>query len=232
MATLTQLITQVRANIDEDTARFWTDAQITQWLNDGLRDLGRRTETIQSYNTSLSAVAGTAKYNLPADVIRIHRVEFVPTGQTTVYPLQAATYEEMDSIWGINQQSQSSYPMYYVLWGYPGGAATLQIQLFPIPSQAGQIRLYYYRQPAALVSGSDVPELPGGWEDLLVHYAEYRAKRKAKDPTWQEAKQLYEEAVTHMVNVTNYYHDAANAIHVGSRAVPSWLYSFNDDGGW
>lgn len=228
MATLTSLITQVRSNVDEAAARYWSDAEITQWLNDGVKDIGRRTEAIQSFSTSISVVAGTATYNLPADLIRLHRIEFDPTGSTQIYPVKITTFEEIDSVWGINQASQASYPSYAVIWGYPGGAATLTIQLFPVPSQPGNLKLYYYRVPVLMVNGSDTPEIPGGWDDILVHYAEYRAKRKAKDPTWQEAKQLYEEEVVRLIDVTTYYHDNANTITVGSSFVPSWLYSFGD----
>lgn len=229
MANLTSLITQVRSNVDEAAARFWADSEITQWLNDGVKDIGRRTEAIQSTSSSIAIIAGTASYNLPSNLIRLHRLEFIPTGSTQVYPVAVSTYEEMDSVWGINQASQASYPSYAVMWGYPGGAATLTVQVFPVPSQAGVLKIYYYRVPVDMVAGGDIPEIPGGWDDILVHYAEYRAKRKAGNPTWQEAKQIYEEELQRMVDVTTYYHDNMNSIVVGSRYVPDWLYSF--DGG-
>jgi hypothetical protein len=229
-ASLTILLANVRSNIDEASARFWSDAELTTWINDALRDVARRTEEILHLPPiPLAIVAGTGKYNLPVDVIRVHRIEFIPTGSTQTYPVTKTTHEEVDRIWGLNQSTQSAYPSYFVLWGTPGIAASpLVVQFYPVPAQSGTANIFYYRVPAKLVNGSDVAELPEGWDDVIVDYCEYRAKRKSKDPTWQEAKALYDEKLVTMIDVTRAYSDAASSFITARGPLPSWLYGGDD----
>lgn len=225
MTTLLEARTDLRAHLNETTTRFWTDAQLTTWINEALRDVARRTETIQTFSTSIAAVAGTAEYVIPADVLRIHRIEFVPTGQTQIYPLQLATYNEMDQFWGVTPNQQQGYPSYAVLWGFP---PTVKLRLWPIPSQAGTVNVFYFRLPASVSADGDTIEVLAGYQDLIVLYAEYVARRKDRDPTWQDAKQIYEEKIVEMVETTRQWHDQAMTVSVGSSAVPRWLY----DGNW
>lgn len=228
MATLSDTRTDVRAHLNESTARFWTDAQLNVWINEGLRDVARRTETIQTFYTSISAVAGTAEYTLPTNVLRVHRVEFVPTGNTQVYPVTVTTYDELDSVWGVYPNTVQGIPVYAAMWGFP---PLLKMRLYPVPSQAGTLNVFYYRLPATASADGDTLEILSGYEDLIVLYCEYVAKRKDRDPTWQEAKALYEERVENMIETTRQWHDQAMTITVGVNAVPRWLYDA-DFGGY
>ena len=223
-ATLTNLLADTRNRLDEQTANFWQDSELTTWINEALRDIARRTETILSFNTTVNVVAGTGKYALPADVIRVHRVEFVPTGQNQVYPLEPRTYGEMDQVWGIQQNRQQSYPSYFVLWGF---SPSITMQVWPVPSQAGNFNIFYYRLPVALAAGGDTAEIPEGWQDLVPLYVEAVAKRKDRDPTWKDAKQVYEDSLTYMINVTQQLHDQSQMFTRVTGAVPSWLYEFD-----
>lgn len=236
--TLQQLIDQTRSQLDETVSggRFWTDTELTRWINEGCRDIARRAEVIQSFSQTIPAIAGVNKYPLPANVIRIHRIEFVPAGQLQVYPLKASNHNEMDQVWGINQTTPSSYPSYFVIWGTPGMVmdSPLTLQVYPSPSQSGTFNIYYYRHPYRFVSAA-APELakqaeiPEGWDDLVVLFCEYQARRKDRDPTWQEAKSLYEERLGEMIDVTRQWHDQAQAFSTMGGAVPSWLYSYGDE---
>lgn len=224
-ATLLEVRTRARSAIEEVTARFWTDSELNVWINDALRDIARRAEVIQSFNTSVTVVAGTNKYNLPTNIVRVHRVEFDPSDSTSIYPLEASSHQQMDSVWGVNQSSGGS-PRYYVLWGMP---PSLQIQLYPVPSVGGVLNLFVYRLPTvASVDGTAV-ECPEGWEDTIVDYCEAQAKRKDHDPTWVEAMQIYEKKIQDLLVVTRQWHDQSNSIQTGSgRYVPNWLYSFGE----
>jgi len=214
--------TDVRNRLDETTARFWSNSELNTWINEAVRDISRRTETLQEFGTHLQAIANVAKYVVPPDVIRIHRVEFIPTGSTSIYPVAPSTYQEMDQIWGINQLSQTmSYPYKYVLWGFP---PNLFIQFYPVPAQNGQVNLFYYRLPKTMVQNTDIAEIPEGWQDLISLYCEYVARRKDKDDGWKDAKQLYEETINRMIDVTRQWHDQARTFTIGFNAVPEWLY--------
>jgi hypothetical protein len=216
------LISDVRSRLDEVTPRFWQDTELTNWINEGLRDISRRTETIQSFWQAINTSPNIAKYPLPPDVIRIHRLEFVPAGTNVTYPIQASTYQEMDQVWGINQQSQTmSYPYNYVLWGFP---PNLMMQLYPVPAQSGTLNLFYYRLPALLINPTDIAEIPEGWHDLIAIYCEVVARRKDKDDQWKDTKQIYDERLNQMYENTRQWHDQARAMTIGYNAVPEWLY--------
>jgi hypothetical protein len=226
-ATLTQLETNCESMLDEifggtNQFRMWSAAELVVWLNEGCRDIARRTEDLQVFDTAVNATPGLAKYALPADTIRVHRVEFAPVGSTLVYPMRPATIDEMDPVIGINPARQSSYPYYFFMWGYP---PNLVMQVFPVPSQRGTFNIYRYKMPAALVNAGDIADIPNGWEDLLVTYVEYRARRKNRDPLWSDVKNEYEEKLAQLIEVTQTWHDAQRFIITQSGlGIPSWLY--------
>lgn len=204
---------------------MWTDAQLTVWINEGMRDIARRTETIQSFSAAVTVTAGTAEYTAPADLLRVHRIEYVPTGAGMVYPVMLTTYDELDQMWGVYPNTTQGIVVYAALWGFP---PTVKIRLYPVPSISGVINLYYYRLPAAAAADGDTLEVLAGYEDLIVLYCEYVARRKDRDPSWQDAKMLYEERIALMVDTTRQWHDQAMTITQGMNAVPRWLYEFGD----
>lgn len=305
-------VTNCRSMLNEVTARFWTDAQIITWINEGARDLARRTETLQSYTYTTNIYAGLNVYQAPANLIRIDRMEFIVNGQT--YMVTPSTQNEMDQFWGTNQFTTSSYPEFFVMWGSPGGQAgtpnaftdgvgngtgvftsatgspaaadvgclitiasatangapivtTVQsvvvggswtlansvtvpvgigytfiiyrgpltgigkdlqqtFKLYPIPSQNGTLNIFYYRLPTQTTTTTDYIEVPEGWEDLVVAYVEYKARRVDKDPNWQYAKQEYEEKLQDLINVSRVYHDQMQFISSMSGTPIPWdLYS-------
>lgn len=237
---LSDAIRRVRSNFDEPTASFLSDTNITDWINDGCRDVARRSENLWVYDTSITISANVGVYTLPTDVIRIHRVEFVPTGSVQTYPVVGSTQQEMDMIWGINQQTPSSYPSFFVLRGYPGGSGTsaFKMQLYPLPSQAGNLNLYYFRMPyrfdPTLPPGETAKTLdvPDGWDDLVVLYAEWNALRKDRDDRWTQVKALYDEKVDYLLNVSREFHDNPHYFTTATRvSQPTWLTGF-DDGSW
>lgn len=216
--TLDRVRADVRAHLDEATARFWTDAQLNTWINDGLRDIARRTETLQEI-AAITAVAGTRAYTMPTDVIRIHRVEFDP-GSGQIYPLEPRQFYEMDSIWGTDQNQTRAYPDYFALYGFP---PTLQLYLYPVPSQGGTLNVFYYRLPTEAVSDTDTVEVPEGWWDVVTLFAEYQALRKDADPRFTDAKAIYEEKIGEMIDITRKWHDQAGLITTGRTWLPGWL---------
>ena len=236
---LTDYLKRARRILDEPEPRFWNDTELTDWVNDGARDLARKAEDLLTFDTSITVTASVGIYVLPTQITRIHRVEFVPSGSNTqTYPVSASTQQEMDQIWGTYQQNPSSYPSYFVLLGYPGGTGITQfkIQLYPVPSQTGNLNLYYYTLPTRIGDPIADPtqlavtlDLPEGWDDVVLMYVEWRALRKTRDPRWQEAYQLYGEQLDHLLNVTRHFHDQQQMMSSASRTMqPSWLTEWPD----
>ena len=49
LATIAEIITDVRSLVNEGTASFWTDAEITRWVNEGQEIIGTETKCLSKY---------------------------------------------------------------------------------------------------------------------------------------------------------------------------------------
>lgn len=228
--TQAEAMVQTRARLDEPSSVYWTDQDLRIWINDIARDLARRTESLRAVY-SQAAVAGTRSYTptwtATTHPYRIYRVEFVPTGQTTNYPLEYRDPNAADAIWGLAQQQTQGIPAIWTSWGAP---PSISIQVYPTPSMAGTLSIWYYRLPNILATTdtsdqNDTIDLVEGWEDVLVDGVEYKAKRRDGDADWQAAKQEYEQHIEAMMEATLRFTDAAGAVTTPAGGyIPMWLY--------
>lgn len=217
--TLATIREDVRDRIDETAARRWTDAQLNRWINEGAIDIARRTEVLQA-KQDITAVAGTQEYTLPTDMIRVHRIEFTPTGSTSTYTPEYRDFNSMDGVWWSQKTSRRGTPVLYTVWGFP---PTAKLVLYPTPDPGGTITVYYYRLPVEAAADANSPELPEGWHDLLADYAEYKALRRDADPRWREAKQIFEENLGNLFDVTRRWTDQVGTIDTATTTLPGWL---------
>lgn len=222
--TLGALIEAVREQLAEADASQWDDDMLTRWINDGAMDIARRAEVLQE-RYDVDCADGVAEYTLPSNVLRVHRVEFYFDSDTsTKYSLEYRDFQNMDGVWGTNQTREDT-PMLYTLWGFP---PSLKLVLFPVPSANGTAKVFYYRLPTARYGTTQTVEIPEGYHDLLVHYAEYRALRRDRDSRWQEAKGLYEDGLRDMIALTRRWSDQAGMIDTGVSHLPAWLVAMED----
>ncbi len=224
MATLTSLLTDVRNKLDETTSGQWSDAELRTWINEAARDMSRRSETLQN-SSNITVVADTQEYTLPTDTLRVYRVEWRPTSSSNVYPLEYRDFNSMDTVWWSSQTTSKGYPTFYTMWGYP---PSLKVVLYPTPSEAGVLKVFYYQHSTDLATdgtedSSTVP-VPAGYEDLCTTYCEMVALRKDRDPRWQESRALYMDSLTEMLDRTRRWTDQGDFIQVGQTHVPGWLW--------
>lgn len=230
MATLAELITQTRDRLDESTARMWGDAFLRRSIMEGARDIARRTECLQTTGT-FAATAGTQEYTMPTDVVRVYRVVYTADGDTNRYVLEYADFNNMDEVWWSGQTLGASTPAMFTMWGAP---PSLTLVAYPTPAVDGDFIVYYYKLPTALDTtdaGTDDTEqvdIPAGWEDVCVDYAEYVAMRRDADPRWQDAKGLYESRLADLYTTAIRWTDQAGAVvGYGGGMVPRWLWDEN-----
>ena len=138
------------------------------------------------------------------------------------YPLTHASLSSLDSVRGSGQQTVSGTPQVYSLWGQAGRN---KIVLYPKPQETGHLRIYFYGQPAPMSASGDLHGLPPGWDSLVLDYAEYKAKLRDKDPSWQAAKSEFEQ------NLMTYQKmfDRLSIDPPRIEADPMWSYTA---GGW
>lgn len=206
LRTLLQCRNDVRSHLDESTARQWLDAELNRWINEAARDIARRAETIQATSTT-AAVIGTRTYALTAAILRLNRVEWVPTAGGITMPLEYRDFNSMDGAW-LSAPTRQGDPMYFTLWGFP---PTLTMYVYPVPAAAGNLVTYHYREPTEAVADGDSVEIPEGWYDLATIYSEAMALRKDGDPRWQEANGLYEGRLAALIAASRRWSDAPDS---------------------
>lgn len=227
MATQAEVLALVRDRLDEQTAHSWTDERLLRWINEGVRDVARRSESLM-ITDDVAGVIGQHDYTVPGDIVRVHRVEWRPTSGG-VYPLQYVELKDADHLWSTQREDQEGTPGLWTLWGF---SPALKLMVYPTPAEAGSFKLWSYQMPTNLaVDGSAAATtlgIPTGWEDLIADYAEYRALRADKDPEWQGAKALFDEHLLDLVVTAQKWSDQASFISPSGFAVPDWLTSYGD----
>ncbi len=225
MTTQAQVLTMVRARLDEaDGEHQWLNSELRSWMNEAMRDIARRTESLMQSDT-VTGVVGQHNYTLDSDIVRVHMVEWRPTAGG-VYLMEATPLHVFKSSVPPQQEDAQGRPQLWTLWGF---GPTMELLVYPTPAEAGTFKVYKYLMPADLaIDGSDASDtvtVPTGWEDLICDYAEYRAKRKDADPDWQAAKALYDEHLLDLYATAIQWQDQAGVITAGNSQVPAWLWA-------
>lgn len=168
--TLAEEITSLGLDLDDPNQVYFDSTSLAYWINQAQLDIARRAECLMNYE-QMDSLANVAYYAAPQDCIRIHELTFSPNDPMQIYPLTYRGRQEMNNIWYVNQQSPGTYPLFYTTWSQP---PLIMVQVYPLPSQAGQLQYWYYRLPVEVVNSSDYIDVPSGWEDCLTSYVRYR----------------------------------------------------------
>lgn len=221
---LSDALTAIRDLLDEPTPQFWSNTQLTNYINQGCAEVARKAEWKQT-TAQINVAADTQKYTAPFDCYRIHRLEFTQSGtgnSVNTYTVEFRGYMEMDQVWGINQQWPANYPLYYTMWGAP---PSMNIVLYPVPSTAGVLTVYYYQLTTPAINPTDTLDILTGWEDTIYDYACYRALRQDANASWKDFKATYEEKLAALYDTSRTFQDQAGTFSTGQAALPAWLTS-------
>ena len=218
---LTNALVEIRAMIDEPVAQFWSDTELTSWINQACAEIQRVVEWKQTTGT-IDTTAAQQAYLCPPDLLRLHRLEFVPDNNTSyTYSLEFRGYNEMDAVWGNLKTLPSAYPEQYTLWNNPNDTevmgAGLQILLYPVPAVDGTLNLYYLPTIVPVAAGSDFVDVLPGWEDTVYNWVAYRALRKDADPRWKEFRDEFMDELEKMKTVSRTYTDQGNWFSTGQQ---------------
>lgn len=194
MTTLSDYITQVRRLLHDANANFWTDQELTDYINGARNRLVRDTGVNRVLQSSM-VLNGQESYQLSG----------LPQGSLTLDIVNINLY------WG-----NSRIPMRYLPWtqfnaelrywqnyvGRPIAYSMYGPQTFyvgPVPDQDYQIELDSIVQPTNLVNASDVDTIPLPFTEPVPYYAAYTAKYK--EQSYGEAEIFKNEYVKKVQNV-------------------------------
>lgn len=221
--TVTAAVAAMRERLDEPTAGQWTDLQLRRWLNEGIRDIARRTRLYTGQSTQ-AITANIQEYTLGADILAIEHILWAATADTNrKVPLEARAFSGVMRY--VNETS--SDPVFYSTYGHP---PTLKVQLWPTPSRAGTIYIYGPTLPTAMdvTAGTGNIDVIEGWLEVAYDYCEYMAQRKDKDAAnWKDTFQLYQDKVNVMIEQSSTDDSLGEFTFTGTGIVPSWLSEFD-----
>ena len=210
------VITRVR-NIAGDTNVIqFTDSDIVDWLNDGIRDCVINNGLLQKNATSSTAV-GTAEYSLPPDIMKLHSVTVDGS------KLGGLTFEEWQQRFGSKGSDQDTgRPVLFYVWAS-------KLTLFPIPDEVLDLKISYIYTPAALtfvgVNGiadsntkdQDLP-VPSEYQSRLVDYCLAQVAQQDGDSNLYMLKmQEFATGVSQLKDKPEYQDDMYPFINVSNR---------------
>lgn len=177
MATLGQLRTRVRSYLDEPTSRFWSDAELNNWINQAY--FYNYMELVDAYEgyfatvVSISIVAGTASYTLPADFDKIRLLERVVDNSVTI-PLQEFNRMQAPNLIANATATNLILPTYRFVGN------TFVLEPTPQESVVNGLRLEYVPAPVTMALDADQPNTSylDHWQECIVLRAVISAKMK------------------------------------------------------
>lgn len=173
--TLAELIRRVRTDAnDKVEPYFWSDEEITDWLNDGVVEACIRGRLIHESADPevcvIEVVEDQAVYPLHDALYELTHLSFWSDGRACGRPTQIVSTEWLDAE-VRNWRSTRGTPLYAV-------QDDTKLRLVPSPLDAGELRLEGYRLPLGAMTLDDKddvqPEINRAHHVHLVQWALFR----------------------------------------------------------
>jgi hypothetical protein len=171
--TLSQYITQCRRLLHDANANFWSDQELTDYINDARNKLVRDTGCLRKIQTSATvtnqetyAFSSLPQGDQTMDVINLN----LYWGNTRI-PLRYLSWTDFNAqlrYW----QNYSGRPIAYSMYG------PQTFYLGPVPDQVYTMELDTVIEPTPLVNATDTDTIPDIWTSPVAFYASYTAKFK------------------------------------------------------
>jgi hypothetical protein len=196
MATLSSYITEVRRLLHDANGNFYSDSELTDYINNARNRLVRDTGVLRTLqSSSIATNAETLAFSsLPQgtktlDVININ----LYWGNTRV-PLRYLAWSDFNAqlrYW----QNYIGRPVAFSMYGQQ------TIYFGPVPDQTYQLDVDTVIMPTDLVTGAEVDNIPDPYTSPVAYYAAYKAKFKEQSYGESEIfKQEYNRQVQAVLN--------------------------------
>jgi hypothetical protein len=194
--TLSGYITQTRRLLHDVNANFWTDAELTDYINDGRNTLVRDTgcNRVLQNHTALYDVETIDFADLPEGVNTIDVLNVILYWGNTRIPLSYLPWTNFNAqmrYW----QSYTGRPVAFSMYG------PKKIFIGPKPDQNYQMELDTVVMVDPMVNGADVETLPTPFTEAVPFYAAYIAKYK--EQSYGEAEIFKQEYSKHVLEALN-----------------------------
>lgn len=180
MGALSTYLTQVRRLVHDPNGNFWTDQELTDYINEARNRLAQDTKCLRQLVTNaatgIALTAGTESYN---------PVTFLPTLGPLVIDIMGITV-----YWGNTRQKlqyfsftefDTQYRYWNMLQSIPAAytrMSPIQFLIGPVPDQNYAVDVEVSVNPTALVTDSTVDQIPVAFQEPVQYWAAYKAKFK------------------------------------------------------
>lgn len=169
---LSELIRKFRvAAFDMEQPYLFADEDITDWLNDAVKEAAIRGRLIHDSTTpsvcTIATVPNVSIYALHESLYEIDSICWVDDNpQTRTFnDLCLISQDEMGKVWRDWRTRQARNPEYAIQYD-------THIRLVPVPSEVGSIEIECYRTPInPMVLDTDSPEINGIHHEYLIQWA-------------------------------------------------------------
>lgn len=171
--TLAQYITQCRRLLHDANANFWSDQELTDYINDARNKLVRDTGCLRTIQTSATVTnqetytfASLPQGDQTMDIINLN----LYWGSTRI-PLRYLPWTDFNAqlrYW----QNYYGRPIAYSMYG------PQTFYLGPVPDEVYTMELDTVIEPTALVNATDTDTIPDIWTSPVAFYVCYTAKFK------------------------------------------------------
>lgn len=201
MTTLTSFLTTISANLGLDNSGTIASSQtadqnlMIQWVNEGYAEILSR-KKVNVTSATMTLTAGSYDYTLPTQVMSLTDIYLTDASTSVWYRLQRKASDEI-IMFRVGTQFQGSPPVrWYAVQGFN------MLMVYPTPTAADVLTLYYVPRPTALAATSDTPSLiPAEWQKAIEYYACWQAGKYMNDAPSQNGNTfmaLYEAELIRM----------------------------------
>lgn len=185
------LITDIRRELVEISASYWTDAELLRHINRAELDFVNRTRILEDTAT-LSLTQGRLDYSLPSNWLSARAVfiKIVNTQDNTfrwkrLYPTNLEKNAQQSPNFYNTETTNQGKPARYWIWG-----RSLWLDRAPDAEHATTLLLFYKSKPIALTSVTDSINLDDSLAEAITAYVLWKAWAKEQEFDRADAQQL------------------------------------------
>lgn len=190
-----EVITDIRQELLEPVAGFWTDGNLLTWVNRAEQDYVGRVRGLEA-TASASTVAGVPSYELPANWLSAVAVFYNDRrdGTDHWYPLEMTDLQRMsreNPNFLSGATTNRNKPQYATVWDR-------RLYLDPVPDTDGDgnLRMFFKAKPVSLTSTSQSINIDDSLAGAIRAFVLWKAWSQEKEFELAEQQhQLYEHFV-------------------------------------
>jgi hypothetical protein len=207
LMTLATALARIRYRIGETTEGFWTDAELTSYINDAKDDLYNAIMTINKdyfeKNVTLSVAAGGKQVELPSDFQRLKSLRMSTPGyeDTQMVPRDRNTQEFLMGLNTVNTANSPYEIMYDIFQNLDDTDKTMYLALSPIFQDARTLEMNYGCQLPDLSGLSDTFGIMAPHMGFILNKATYYALSKGPSGDYQNYANQAEAELNRILGV-------------------------------